>query len=72
MTTPAGERRGLDGALGVGAAEGLSVPLERPATDAVTRMVDLLTVQRAYGVNLDALKAVDGLLGTLPDDGPAG
>ena len=72
MTILAGERAGLAGALGVRTAEGLSVSLERPATSAVTPMIDLLTVQRAYGVNLDALKAVDGLLGTIPDDGATG
>jgi flagellar basal body rod protein FlgG len=28
-------------------------------------MIDLVTIQRAYAANIDALKAMDGVLGTI-------
>ena len=28
-------------------------------------MVDLITIQRAYAANLDALRSMDGVLGTV-------
>jgi flagellar basal body rod protein FlgG len=31
-------------------------------------MVDLVTIQRAYTANLDALKAMDGVLGSLTSE----
>jgi hypothetical protein len=31
-------------------------------------MIDLVTIQRAYAANVDALKAMDGVLGTIAGD----
>ncbi|HEU4587351.1 MAG TPA: flagellar hook basal-body protein [Gemmatimonadales bacterium] len=48
--------------------EGLSVRqgfIEEPNSDAVSGMIDLVTIQRAYAANVDALKAMDGVLGTI-------
>jgi flagellar basal body rod protein FlgG len=39
--------------------------VEEPNADAVTGMIDLVTIQRAYSANVDALKAMDGVLGTI-------
>jgi flagellar basal body rod protein FlgG len=37
--------------------------IEDPNLDGVLSMVDLVTIQRAYTANLDALRAMDGVLG---------
>jgi flagellar basal body rod protein FlgG len=42
--------------------------IEEPNTDPVLGMVDLVTIQRAYTANLDALKAMDGVLGSLTSE----
>ncbi|HYC30819.1 MAG TPA: flagellar hook basal-body protein [Gemmatimonadales bacterium] len=42
--------------------------IEEPNGDAVLGMVDLVTIQRAYAANVDALKAMDGVLGTIAGD----
>jgi flagellar basal body rod protein FlgC len=34
-------------------------------TNAVLGMIDLVTIQRAYAANVDALKALDGVLATV-------
>ena len=50
------------------AAEGVSIrqgSVEEPNSDAVLGMIDLVTIQRAYAANIDALKAMDGVLGTV-------
>jgi flagellar basal body rod protein FlgG len=39
--------------------------IEQPNSNAVLGMVDLVTIQRAYAANLDALKAMDGVLDTI-------
>lgn len=39
--------------------------VEEPNGDAVLGMVDLVTIQRAYSANADALKALDGVLGSI-------
>jgi flagellar basal body rod protein FlgG len=39
--------------------------IEQPNSDAVHGMVDLVTIQRAYAANLDAIKAMDGVLDTV-------
>ncbi len=39
--------------------------VEEPNGDAVLGMVDLVTIQRAYAANIDALKAMDGVLETV-------
>jgi flagellar basal body rod protein FlgG len=39
--------------------------IEEPNSDAVLGMIDLVTIQRAYAANIDALKAMDGVLGTV-------
>lgn len=39
--------------------------IEEPNSDAVLGMIDLVTIQRAYAANVDALKAMDGVLGTI-------
>lgn len=39
--------------------------VEQPNSDAVHGMVDLVSIQRAYAANLDALKAMDGVLDTV-------
>jgi flagellar basal-body rod protein FlgF len=39
--------------------------IEQPNSDAVTGMVDLVSIQRAYAANLDAIKAMDGVLDTV-------
>ena len=50
------------------AADGVSIRqgnVEEPNSDAVLGMIDLVTIQRAYAANIDALKAMDGVLGTV-------
>ena len=42
--------------------------IEDPNSDAVLGMIDLVTIQRAYAANVDALKAMDGVLGTIAGD----
>ena len=37
--------------------------IEDPNVDGMLAMVDLVTIQRAYAANVDALKAMDGVLG---------
>lgn len=39
--------------------------VEEPNLDALLSMVDLITIQRAYLSNLDALRAMDGVLGVI-------
>lgn len=39
-----------------------------PNRDAVLGMIDLVTIQRAYAANVDALKALDGVLATVADE----
>jgi flagellar basal-body rod protein FlgF len=39
--------------------------IEQPNSDPVLGMVDLVTIQRAYAANLDAIKAMDGVLDTV-------
>jgi flagellar basal-body rod protein FlgF len=39
--------------------------IEQPNSDAVTGMIDLVSIQRAYAANLDAIKAMDGVLDTV-------
>jgi flagellar basal-body rod protein FlgF len=39
--------------------------VEDPNFDPLLSMVDLITIQRAYAANVDALKAVDGVLHTI-------
>jgi flagellar basal-body rod protein FlgF len=39
--------------------------VEEPNFDALTSMVDLVTIQRAYAANTDALRVIDGVLGTV-------
>jgi len=49
-------------------AEGVTIrqgSVEEPNSDAVLGMIDLVTIQRAYAANVDALKAMDGVLGTV-------
>jgi flagellar basal body rod protein FlgG len=42
--------------------------VEEPNGDAVLGMIDLVTIQRAYAANVDALKAMDGVLGTIASE----
>ncbi len=42
--------------------------VEEPNSDAVLGMIDLVTIQRAYAANIDALKAMDGVLGTVASE----
>lgn len=42
--------------------------IEEPNSDAVLGMIDLVTIQRAYSANVDALKAMDGVLGTIASE----
>jgi flagellar basal body rod protein FlgG len=39
--------------------------IEEPNVDPLIGMVDLVAIQRAYAANLDALHAMDGVLGTV-------
>ncbi len=39
--------------------------VEEPNIDPISSMVDLVTIQRAYAANVDALRAMDGVLGTI-------
>jgi len=39
--------------------------VEQPNSDTVLGMVDLVTIQRAYAANVDAIKAMDGVLDTI-------
>jgi flagellar basal body rod protein FlgG len=53
------------------AAEGVTIrqgTVEEPNSDAVLGMIDLVTIQRAYAANVDALKAMDGVLGTIASE----
>jgi flagellar basal body rod protein FlgG len=42
--------------------------VEEANHDAIIGMVDLVTIQRAYAANADALKAMDSVLGTIATD----
>ena len=42
--------------------------VEEPNVDSVLSMVDLITIQRAYSANVDALKAMDSVLGTITNE----
>lgn len=53
------------------AGEGLKVlqgRVEEPNGDPLHGMIDLITIQRAYSANVDALKAMDHVLGTIASD----
>lgn len=39
--------------------------IEEPNMDPLLSMVDMITIQRAYAANVDALKAMDGVLATV-------
>ena len=39
--------------------------IEEPNVDPLVGMVDLVAIQRAYAANLDALRSMDGVLGTV-------
>jgi flagellar basal body rod protein FlgG len=43
--------------------------VEKPSSDSVLGMIDLVTIQRAYAANIDALKAMDGVLATVAGEG---
>lgn len=58
---PAGERRPVPETE----AQVRQGSVEEANFDALQSMVDLVTIQRAYGANLDALKALDGVLGAI-------
>ncbi len=42
--------------------------VEEPNGDALHGMIDLITIQRAYSANVDALKAMDHVLDTVTGD----
>lgn len=42
--------------------------VEESNLDAIHGMVDLVTIQRAYAANVSALRALDGVLGTVAND----
>lgn len=42
--------------------------VEEPNGDTLSGMVDLITIQRAYTANADAMKAMDRVLGTITSD----
>ncbi len=42
--------------------------IEEPNADPLLAMVDLVTIQRAFSANLDALRAMDGVLGTIVNE----
>lgn len=42
--------------------------VEESNLDAIHGMVDLVTIQRAYAANVSALRALDGVLGTVTND----
>lgn len=42
--------------------------IEEANVDAVLSMVDLVAIQRAYAANMDALKAMDSMLGTITNE----
>ena len=72
MTSPEGTGRFLtpDGAKTV-AADAVTVrqgSVEEPNGDGVLAMIDLVTIQRAYAANVDALKALDGVLATVANE----
>ena len=46
--------------------------VEEPNSDAVLGMIDLVTIQQAYAANVDALKAMDGVLATVARAGREG
>jgi flagellar basal-body rod protein FlgG len=53
------------------AAEGTHVrqgAVEDANLDPLLAMVDLVTIQRAFSANMDALKAMDGVLGSITND----
>jgi flagellar basal body rod protein FlgG len=39
--------------------------VEEPSSDSALGPIDLVTIQRAYAANIDALKAMDGVLATV-------
>lgn len=49
----------------VGAMSVRQRTIEESNADAITSLVDLVNVQRSYGANMDALRAMDSALGTL-------
>jgi flagellar basal-body rod protein FlgF len=57
---PAGPLRAASGETRVRQAA-----IEEPNFDPLLSMVDLMTIQRAYASNIDALKAMDGVLHTI-------
>jgi len=54
--------------VGDGAVRVRQGEIEEPNNDAITGMVDLVTIQRAYAANADALKAMDSVLSTIATD----
>jgi flagellar basal body rod protein FlgG len=42
--------------------------IEEPNVDPLLSMVDLITIQRAYQASMDALRALDGALGTVTNE----
>ncbi len=42
--------------------------IEEANFDPILSMVDLITIQRAYSANIDALRAMDGVLGTVTNE----
>jgi flagellar basal body rod protein FlgG len=64
----AGRYQPLASAAAAPASDALRVrqgSVEEPNVDPLIGMVDLVSIQRAYAANLDALKAMDGVLGTV-------
>jgi flagellar basal body rod protein FlgG len=73
VTTPAGEWLTRGGSIHDPSGQPVNAggypvrqgSIEEPNGDTVMGMIDLVTIQRAYTANLDALKAMDGVLGTI-------
>jgi len=42
--------------------------VEEANLDPLQSMVELVTIQRSYAANVDALKALDGVLGTITNE----
>lgn len=66
-----GAGRFLPGGKTLDVKSGLTVrqgAIEDANADAVMGMIDLVTIQRAYSANVDCLKAMDGVLGTITGD----
>jgi len=42
--------------------------IEEANFDPILSMVDLITIQRAYSANIDALHAMDGVLGVVTNE----